>query len=1693
MRTAFAPARLLTIVTVFMLLLPALFFRSDSALTKNKENASLSPNLSATKTGALDTTAGGDVNGNGLVNPGDRLNYSITVSNTGTDASNVIIQDILNSNLILDTNSINSSPIAVNDSFNALGNVAINVPAASGVKINDFDPDGTTPSISGYGNSLANANSVAPGTASTTAQGGNVTLQADGSFSYNPPAGFEGMGASADSFFYTVSDGAATNTAQVSLNVSGMIWFINNNPGACSSNCNGRLSNPFTTVAAFQAINNGTGNNPAINDHIFIYESGAAYTGGITLLNQQKLIGQDTTNSLMSITGITPPQFSNSLPATNTGNAAAIVTIQNSYAAGSAITLNNTGAAGVNVIRGLTASNSTVASILGNNFGTVLIDEVIISTNGQALNLTTGTISGTGISSVNSTGGTSNISLTTINGSLALGTGAISGATNAAFFVSGGNVGLTYSGNISKTNATAGALVSIASHTTGNITLSGSLNCSSGCTGIAVNSNTSGTIEFSNATKNINTGANAAVNLTNNTGATINFTNGGLNIDTTSGAGVTATGGGTINVSGGSNTVDSTAGKALDIDAVSLNMTLVSLSSTGAAEGVGLTNLAAGASFTVGTTGINNRIGTGIFIDNVPGTVSFGATTISNTVNTGSGHGIRIEDSSAAVTFASANISNSNQSTAQTDANSDGFPDNDADGDAIFLKNNTGSFTLNGPSTLLNNEGDGIDIRTAQNLSLNNVTINGVGAFVGTTGNSGGIGGHGIFAWNLMGTNTITNSTIMNWEGTATNALRWWLQGSGSTTMTIKGTTFKDSGDNQANPTASGAILYRGDGTTTSTLTVGGAAAGEGCTFTNIYGEAIGHAAGNNDGSTARADLNVIKNSFTSAVNGGQNSISARNGASGRGIVVITGNTFDGVGNTLADTSGVIDIGADATDAGAVASGAFIHFTITDNIIKNIGIPSACVVGSPLNCDGKRAIDVFIDDNSIIGNDTNPTPDADDAIVISNNVITNTRRTGIYFDSGSVYNGSNYTAKITNNCVGKGKTNPGDATCTGVDSPVGIGTALSTGGENGIRIENRNWNAKNLNILVNNNFVRNGNGGSGSSLNGSGILLRAQNTATISATVTNNNVSVNNSSAPYGLRADTNFHSTNPPVTANLQVLCLDASGNTLTAPAGGIALLEQEGTLNVEQSQSVLGTGNGNVSVSILGGTPQFSISGGCAAPPAIAPLVEENISKIVDNSNSYLSFLKVSDQPPLDMLATLEPFDKPSTDVKTIIPLAEVIAHTERTVETVNTVVETESIDSLAKISTFFSKVLGKLGEAISPTVTAKESVKKQTQNLAKNKTETTATAPEAGETVCVDGNTNINDCTGGFTLPAGESTTITFRVTLNSNSIAMTIPNTANVTAAGGINQNSNNVDTVIVQPPTISKAFGASSISFGSTTTLTFTVGNPNPSTDLTNISFTDTLPDGLVVANPNGLVNNCGGGTVSAISDSNSIVVSALSRNAATANCTIVVNVQATSLGEKNNLTGSITSTQSNAGGTATASLAVTPPVISGTVTYGVNPSNQATRFVSGVAVAATGASTPSDTTDSMGIYSLENLTPNGGYTVVPSKTGDVNGISPFDATLILRHVAANGIGPNALTGNQLIAADTNGTDGITPFDATLILRFIASGGQNANTGEVGNWKFNPNQLTYASVTNSLANENYQAVLVGDVNGSWIAP
>ena len=81
--------------------------------------------LTATKT---DNRPGVDP---ATANPGDTIMYTIEITNTGNaDATNVMFTDTIDTNTTLVAGSVKVAPIAVDDAYNTIGNVHIQVPVA---------------------------------------------------------------------------------------------------------------------------------------------------------------------------------------------------------------------------------------------------------------------------------------------------------------------------------------------------------------------------------------------------------------------------------------------------------------------------------------------------------------------------------------------------------------------------------------------------------------------------------------------------------------------------------------------------------------------------------------------------------------------------------------------------------------------------------------------------------------------------------------------------------------------------------------------------------------------------------------------------------------------------------------------------------------------------------------------------------------------------------------------------------------------------------------------------------------------------------------------------------------------------------------------------------------------------------------------------------------------------------------------------------------------------------------------------------------------------------------------------------------------------------------------------------------------------------------------------------------------------
>ncbi len=114
-----------------------------------------------------------------------------------------------------------------------------------------------------------------------------------------------------------------------------------------------------------------------------------------------------------------------------------------------------------------------------------------------------------------------------------------------------------------------------------------------------------------------------------------------------------------------------------------------------------------------------------------------------------------------------------------------------------------------------------------------------------------------------------------------------------------------------------------------------------------------------------------------------------------------------------------------------------------------------------------------------------------------------------------------------------------------------------------------------------------------------------------------------------------------------------------------------------------------------------------------------------------------------------------------------------------------------------------------------------------------------------------------------------------------------------------------------PPTVTSSFTPNLIGAGGTSALALTITNPNASAALSAIAFTDTLPAGVVIDNPNGENGTCGSsGVVTATPGTNEFALTGGSLKAAT-NCTLSVAVTAAAAGVVENNTGLVSSSAGN--------------------------------------------------------------------------------------------------------------------------------------------------------------------------------------
>lgn len=230
------------------------------------------------------------------INPGGVLSFTPAPNVFGTANVTVTLSDGIDStapvSFVITVNGINDPPSAGNDTWETEGNTELRVDLGAGLTPNVAD---TTPSGKGVADNDADTvegdsftvtgivgcgDVVSPYVCAVT--GGTVTMNSNGSFSFQPAAG-----ATTASFQYEITDqpvaGApASAIGSVTITIHDMIWYVN---GAATPG-NGTSAAPFNSFAAL----NGLGDVDGFGDYIFVHTS--AVSGSIALEGGQRLWGE---------------------------------------------------------------------------------------------------------------------------------------------------------------------------------------------------------------------------------------------------------------------------------------------------------------------------------------------------------------------------------------------------------------------------------------------------------------------------------------------------------------------------------------------------------------------------------------------------------------------------------------------------------------------------------------------------------------------------------------------------------------------------------------------------------------------------------------------------------------------------------------------------------------------------------------------------------------------------------------------------------------------------------------------------------------------------------------------------------------------------------------------------------------------------------------------------------------------------------------------------------------------------------------------------------------------------------------------------------------------------------------------------------------------------------------------------------
>ena len=136
-----------------------------------------------------------------------------------------------------------------------------------------------------------------------------------------------------------------------------------------------------------------------------------------------------------------------------------------------------------------------------------------------------------------------------------------------------------------------------------------------------------------------------------------------------------------------------------------------------------------------------------------------------------------------------------------------------------------------------------------------------------------------------------------------------------------------------------------------------------------------------------------------------------------------------------------------------------------------------------------------------------------------------------------------------------------------------------------------------------------------------------------------------------------------------------------------------------------------------------------------------------------------------------------------------------------------------------------------------------------------------------------------------------------------------------------------------------------------------------------------------------------------------------------------------------------------------------------------------------------GTSSGSTLSDGTGNYLFSSLPSGGNYTVIPTKPARAPGsagINTVDLIAVQKHFLFIALLP---PGCRLAAADVNGDAAVNTIDVVAIQRFFLS--MPTGLANVGKYRFTPANRTYRGAASDQLDQDYGALILGDVAPPWV--